>query len=187
MLLWYLPVLCPSAVVWGKHDLSQFEINIVWDIYMRLCPVWKIVKLIGLYMKILKRISITQRLHLFETMCPVAYWSDPTHPWVVEAVTDTTMMVAWVRYCCNASLFLALSKSLPSSRTVIMYSCGCITSDSNSGNLFEYLSLTNRWIRTGRKNIYKLIFVRTKLFFKTCIVRSLFLFVNNKPTAKAMN
>ena len=38
-----------------------------------------------------------------------------THPWVVEAVTLTTMMVALVRICCRFSLFLHLSRLLPSS------------------------------------------------------------------------
>ena len=37
------------------------------------------------------------------------------HPWVVEAVTLTTMMVALVRICCRFSLFLHLSRLLPSS------------------------------------------------------------------------
>ena len=38
-----------------------------------------------------------------------------THPWVVEAVTLTTMMVALVSICCRFSLFLHLSRLLPSS------------------------------------------------------------------------
>lgn len=38
-----------------------------------------------------------------------------THPWVVEAVTLTTMMVALVRICWRFSLFLHLSRLLPSS------------------------------------------------------------------------
>lgn len=38
-----------------------------------------------------------------------------TYPWVVEAVTLTTMMVALVRICCRFSLFLHLSRLLPSS------------------------------------------------------------------------
>ena len=56
-------------------------------------------------------------------------------PWVVEAVTDTTMMVAWVRYCAIVSLLLTLSSWLPSSLAVIRYSSGWITKLSNSGNL----------------------------------------------------
>ena len=65
------------------------------------------------------------------------------YPCVVDAVTETTMMVAWVRNCCNVSLFFALSKSFPNSLTVITYSKGPTTKDSNSGNRLEYLSLVN--------------------------------------------
>lgn len=58
------------------------------------------------------------------------------YPCVVEAVTDTTIIVACVKNCCNVSLFFAWSKSFPSSLTVQTYSKGETTSESNSGNLF---------------------------------------------------
>jgi hypothetical protein len=68
------------------------------------------------------------------------------YPCVVEAVTETTIIVACVRNCCRISLFLALSKSLPNSLTVIKYSKCSTTRDSSSGNLFEYLLVVNRCI-----------------------------------------
>lgn len=75
-----------------------------------------------------------------------------TYPCVVEAVTDTIIIVACVRKLCRVSLFLALSKSLPNSFTVRMYSNGVMMSDSSSGNLFWYLSRTNLWIIAGKWN-----------------------------------
>lgn len=77
------------------------------------------------------------------------------YPCVVEAVTETTIIVAWDKNCCKISLFFALSKSFSSSRTVITYSNGPTTRDSNSGNLFEYLSRTNLWIVAVNHKNYK--------------------------------
>lgn len=56
-----------------------------------------------------------------------------TYPWVVEAVTLTTMMVALVRICCRFSLFLHLSRLLPSScrKKVIE---GCAHSEGHGGH-----------------------------------------------------
>ncbi|CAB0000457.1 unnamed protein product, partial [Nesidiocoris tenuis] len=61
-------------------------------------------------------------------------------------------MVACVRNCWSTSLFFAWAKSLPTSLTVRRYSSASTTRDSNSGNLFEYLSRTNRWITTENRS-----------------------------------
>lgn len=81
------------------------------------------------------------------------------YPWVVDAVTETTIIVAWVRNCCRISLFLALSKSFPNSLTVITYSNCPTTKDSNSGNLFEYLSLVNLCIVAEKYENYRYIVI----------------------------
>lgn len=75
------------------------------------------------------------------------------YPWVVDAVTETTIIVAWVRNVGSTSLFFDCSRVLPSSLTVCTYSNGPTTKDSNSGNRFEYLSRTNLCIIT--ENIKK--------------------------------
>lgn len=57
------------------------------------------------------------------------------YPWVVEAVTLTTMMVALVRICCRFSLFLHLSRLLPSS-------CGQQGSEGEARSLRRALDLS---------------------------------------------
>lgn len=75
------------------------------------------------------------------------------YPWVVDAVTETTIIVAWVRNVGSTSLFLDCSRVFPSSLTVCTYSNGPTTKDSNSGKRFEYLSRTNLCIITEKKKV----------------------------------
>lgn len=69
------------------------------------------------------------------------------YPCVVDAVTETIIMVACVRICDNRSLFLICSKSLPNSLTAFKYSISPTISESSSGKRFWYLFLVNLWMR----------------------------------------
>ncbi len=87
-----------------------------------------------------------------------------TYPWVVEAVTDTTIMVAAGSTSLRSALVTSNSfcnsyimktkvnlsytnlSSIINTLTVCIYSNGVWTRDSSSGNLLEYLSFMNLWI-----------------------------------------
>lgn len=106
--------------------------------------------------------------------------SQNIYPWVVEAVTETIIMVACVKICCNFSLFLICSKSLPSSLIVIIYSISPQINESNSGNRFWYLFFVNLWMiaRMGQvKCIFK-YFRSMKLLLKKYPLNELWMHTN---------
>lgn len=74
-----------------------------------------------------------------------------TYPCVVEAVTETIIMVACVKMACNFSLFFTWSRSLPNSFTAYKYSISPTINESNSGKRFWYFSLENLCIM-AKKN-----------------------------------